>query len=181
MCGLVFVCMPTIAEISSNDEAETLSISEETEECLECHSVYTPGIVEDWLTSRHAMTTPEMAIQKPALKRRISVEQTFLSDIEESLRNVVVGCYECHALNAERHKDNFEHLGHQINIIVSPNDCKVCHPVEVREYSESKKSYALLNLRENSVMNEFGSVDDILDFAIKNEAVYRPRRSNRRR
>ena len=52
MCGLVFVYMPTIVETGSNKEAETPSISGETKECLECHSVYTPGIVEDRLTSR---------------------------------------------------------------------------------------------------------------------------------
>ncbi|MBM3236917.1 hydroxylamine oxidase [Candidatus Poribacteria bacterium] len=145
-CGLAFVLLLTIVETGFNEEAQKPPLSEETEQCFECHSVYTPGVVEDWLTSRHAMITPETALKNSALERRISSET-----VEANLRNVVVGCYECHALNAEQHKDNFEHLGFQINTIVSPNDCKVCHPVEAREYSESKKAYALSNLRENPV------------------------------
>jgi hypothetical protein len=149
-CSLTFACLLTVVETGFLEESEKPSLSEQTGECLKCHKIYTPGIVEDWLTSRHAMTTPEMAFKKPPLERRISVEQTFL-DAEEDLRSVVVGCYECHGLNVEQHQDSFEHSGNQINIIVSPNDCKVCHPVEASDYSESKKAYALSNLRENSV------------------------------
>jgi len=145
MCSLVFICMLTYSLYARNVEAKA-PLSKETEECLECHQIYTPGIVEDWLTSRHSVTSPEMALKKPVLERRVSSE-TFA----ENLRSVAVGCYECHALNAAQHKDNFEHAGHQVNIVVSPNDCQVCHPVEVSEYSESKKAYALSNLRENPV------------------------------
>lgn len=62
---------------------------------------------------------------------------------------MVVGCYECHSLNPERHKDNFEHFDYRINVVVSPNDCKTCHPVEVDQYSGSKKAHALGNLTKN--------------------------------
>ncbi|MBM4351867.1 MAG: hypothetical protein FJ106_18485, partial [Deltaproteobacteria bacterium] len=33
-------------------------VSQETSACLDCHKVYTPGIVEDWLKSRHSKTLP---------------------------------------------------------------------------------------------------------------------------
>lgn len=51
-----------------------VSISEQTEECIACHSDVTPGIVQDWLSSRHARTTPQMALAKPLLERRMSAE-----------------------------------------------------------------------------------------------------------
>ena len=109
--------------------------SEQTQVCILCHRNYTPGIVEDWLKSRHSKITPQMALKKPPLERRISSEV-----IPETLQSTVVGCYECHSLNASAHKDNFEHFGFWINVIVSPNDCKTCHSVEVDQYSVSKKA-----------------------------------------
>ena len=129
----------------------TSAISEQTQVCLLCHKNYTPGIVEDWLTSRHSKITPETALAKPVLERRVSSEV-----IPESLRSVVVGCYECHSQNASAHKDNFEHFGFQINVIVSPNDCKTCHSVEVDQYSVSKKAHALENLQKNPLYHIFG-------------------------
>ena len=119
-------------------------ISEETRMCIECHTHYSPGIVEDWKRSRHSTTTPETAKRKPEPERRVSAQS-----FPENLGKVAVGCYECHSLNPEAHKDNVEHAGMSINIIVSPNDCKTCHPVEVQQFSESKKSYAVDNLRKN--------------------------------
>jgi len=50
--------------------------SEQTQVCILCHINYTPGIIEDRLKSRH------------------------------SKQSTVVGCYECHSLNASAHKDN---------------------------------------------------------------------------
>lgn len=126
--------------------AEGLSISPETVACIGCHSSYTPGIVEDWLISRHAKTTPEEAMKLPLLSRRISAKS-----ISDGLGKNIVGCYECHGLNPETHKDNFEHFGFRINVVVSPNDCKTCHPQEVMEYSESKKAHAIKNLLDNPV------------------------------
>ncbi|RMG72009.1 MAG: hydroxylamine oxidase, partial [Nitrospirae bacterium] len=67
-------------------------ISPQTQACIGCHQMYTPGIVKDWLSSRHSMTTPAEAVKKPALERRISVEQP-----PEGLSEYVVGCYECHS------------------------------------------------------------------------------------
>ena len=137
-------------------------ISEQSQVCILCHKNYTPGIVEDWLKSRHSKTTPELALKNPPLERRISSEV-----IPESLQSTVVGCYECHSLNAAAHKDNFEHFGFRINVIVSPNDCKVCHSVEVDQYSVSKKAHALENLQQNPLYHIFGeaitSVKEIKD------------------
>lgn len=121
-------------------------ISDETQECIDCHEVETPGLVEDWLTSRHSKTTPAMALQKTELEKRISN-----TEIAGELRSVVVGCYECHTLNSDKHKDNFEHNGFNINVIVSPNDCSTCHTVEAEQYAHSKKALALDNLKENPV------------------------------
>src|SRR3972149_1456467 len=125
--------------------------SEQTQVCILCHRNYTPGIVEDWLKSRHSKITPQMALKKPPLERRISSEV-----IPETLQSTVVGCYECHSLNASAHKDNFEHFGFMINVIVSPNDCKTCHSVEVDQYSVSKKAHALENLQLNPLYHTFG-------------------------
>jgi len=121
-------------------------VSEETSACLGCHKEYTPGIVEDWLRSRHSKTMPTVAMKKPEIERRISAKK-----VAPALGKVVVGCYECHSLNPDKHKDNFEHMGFKINVIVSPNDCATCHPVEVTEFSGSKKAHAVGNLAKNPV------------------------------
>ncbi|MCF6147106.1 MAG: hydroxylamine oxidase [Candidatus Kuenenia sp.] len=126
------------------------AVSEQTQVCILCHKNVTPGIVEDWKASRHSKITPEIAIKKPVLERRVSSEI-----IPADKSSVVVGCYECHSQNSHLHKDNFEHFGFQINVVVSPNDCKTCHAKEVEQYSGSKKAYALDNLRENHIYHKF--------------------------
>lgn len=123
-------------------------LSKETQGCLGCHRLYTPGIVADWESSRHSQTTPAEALAKPERERRISASA---AAIPEALRKVAVGCYECHSQNKEKHQDNFEHFGYRINVVVSPNDCKTCHPAEVEQFSRSKKAHALGNLRDNPV------------------------------
>ncbi|WKZ17989.1 MAG: multiheme c-type cytochrome [Candidatus Jettenia sp. CY-1] len=145
---LLFVYTFVYPSKTFSDEGKAISLppdlSEQTQVCIICHKNYTPGIVEDWLRSRHSKTTPEIALKKSALERRVSSET-----IPESLQTVVVGCYECHSQNPSAHKDNFEHFGFKINVIVSPNDCKICHSAEVDQYSVSKKAYALDNLQKN--------------------------------
>jgi len=120
------------------------SVSEETEMCISCHISYTPGIVYDWLESRHSKITPAEALKKPEIERRISNPE-----VAERLRHTTVGCYECHGLNPQMHEDNFPHFGFKINAIVSPNDCMTCHPVEVLQYSTSTKAHAVGNLSDN--------------------------------
>jgi len=129
-----------------NSDNNKNKISSETEMCIECHKIYTPGIVTSWEQSRHSKTTPSEGLQKQKLERRISND-----NIEENLLNNIVGCYECHSLNKNNHKDNFEHNGFDINVIVSPEDCKTCHLNEVNEYNISKKSYAYHNLESNPI------------------------------
>jgi len=121
-----------------------LKISNETQDCISCHESVTPGIVSDWRTSLHSKNTFELAEQKPALEKLVSS-----SNVADNLKNVVVGCYECHSLNAIKHKDNFDHFGYKINVIVTPKDCSTCHSQEYNEYSNSKKANALDNLRKN--------------------------------
>jgi hydroxylamine dehydrogenase len=121
-------------------------MSPQTQSCIGCHNNYTPGIVKDWMKSRHAHTTPADALKESALERRISAPS-----VKIGLSEYAVGCYECHSLNADKHKDNFDHMGFKINVIVSPNDCSVCHPQEVKEYSDSKKAHAIKNIMENPV------------------------------
>jgi hypothetical protein len=98
-------------------------------------------LVQDWMHSLHSQVTPEQALKKRPAERRVSSE-----NIPDPLKSVVVGCYECHSLNATNHKDNFEHFDFHINIVVSPPDCQVCHAVEVQQFGDSKKAHALGNL-----------------------------------
>jgi hypothetical protein len=144
--SLLIVCF--IPEYTRSQKANPVNdpLSDETQECIDCHKDYTPGIVEDWLTSRHSKISPEKALKKSLLERRISSE-----NIPEKLLSFAVGCYECHGQNPEVHKDNFEHFGYQVNVVVSPNDCGTCHSVEVEQYSGSKKANALGNLQKNPV------------------------------
>ncbi|NIM89661.1 MAG: hydroxylamine oxidase [Candidatus Aminicenantes bacterium] len=127
-------------------EKAEVPISEQTQECVDCHQQYTPGIVEDWLDSEHAAETPELALQKTGLEREVSSDS-----VPENLLKVAVGCYECHSLNPTLHKDNFEHFDYKINVVVSPNDCSTCHALEADEYARSKKAQALGNLQKNPV------------------------------
>lgn len=146
----VFLLTSKIYAIGKSQHDLPYAVSEQTKICILCHKNVTPGIVEDWKTSRHSKITPEIALKKTALERRVS-SQT----IPEDIRPVVVGCYECHSQNISQHKDSFEHFGFWINVIVSPNDCRTCHAVEVEQFSGSKKAYALDNLRENPVYQKF--------------------------
>jgi len=130
----------------TSKKVKPLPMSQETQACLECHRVYTPGIVEDWQRSLHAKTIPSLAMKKPEKSRRISANR-----IPSPLAGVVVGCYECHGLNPDKHKDNFEHEGFKVNIIVTPKDCATCHPIEEKQYSGSKKAHAVGNLTKNSI------------------------------
>jgi len=141
-------CFHALSVTGTEKKTTRISLSKETETCIECHRIYSPGIVADWQKSRHAVTTPKDAISKPMLQKRISSE-----NVPQNLAGVTVGCYECHSLNASAHKDHFDHFDLKINVIVSPNDCKVCHIKEVEEYGKSKKAHALLNLVKNPVFS----------------------------
>jgi hydroxylamine dehydrogenase len=142
---LMFDASFSIAD-KKNDDIAIAQFSPSTQSCIACHTLYTPGIVQDWLSSRHAKTAPKDALKKPQIERRISA-----NTVSDDLSEYAVGCYECHSRNAEKHKDNFEHMGFSINVVVSPEDCKTCHPMEVMQFSGSKKAHAKKILLENPV------------------------------
>lgn len=144
---VLFLAFTLTSNIPSNQKE--IKISDETQECINCHSVIHPGIVTSWEKSRHSRTTPAEALKQTKLERRVS-----FPSIKDELENVVVGCYECHSINVDNHKDAFEHNGYQINVAVSPNDCAVCHPVEAEQYSKNLMSYAHTNLVENKVYKD---------------------------
>ena len=112
------------------------------------HSIH-PGLVESWNQSRHSIISPALALQKKELERRISSDK-----IDSTLMSVTVGCYECHSLNAEKHKDSFEHNGYKINVVVSSDDCSTCHSAELQQYSKNMMSYANTNLVNNAVYRD---------------------------
>lgn len=143
---IVLVCVIAYRASASEEKSHEIVLSPQTQACIGCHATYTPGIVQDWLKSRHSKTIPTEAMKKSHLEKRISA-----SSLSQSLQANAVGCYECHSLNSDLHKDNFTHMGYQINIIVTPNDCKTCHPVEAEQFAGSKKSYAYKNLMGNPV------------------------------
>ncbi|MDH5202236.1 MAG: multiheme c-type cytochrome [Nitrospirota bacterium] len=144
----LFFSKGIVASEKAEDVIDNAKLSSQTQACIGCHNTYTPGIVKDWLSSRHSKVVPAEALKKNVLQRRISAET-----LPKELSKYCIGCYECHSQNPENHKDNFEHMGYRINVIVTPNDCKTCHPTEAEQYSESKKAHAIKNLIENPVYN----------------------------
>jgi len=81
-------------------------ISEETQICLSCHEVVTPGIVKDWKASLHSQTTLKEALNKKPLFRKVNADLNLVKNGEK-----VIGCAECHTLNSQSHKDTFNHNG----------------------------------------------------------------------
>lgn len=141
---------PAQAAGAARDAAGLASrlISPQSKKCIDCHLIYTPGIVEEWLSSSHSTTTPAEALKKPSIERLVSAK-----NFPETIKNYVVGCYECHGANTRAHKDNFQHFGASINVIVSPLDCAVCHPAEQTEFDQSTESYAWGNLENNPLFH----------------------------
>jgi hydroxylamine dehydrogenase len=124
-------------------------ISAATQECLDCHTTYHPGVVADWQKSRHAAVTPAAAMSREGTARRISS-----SAVPEALRDAAVGCAECHMLRGEAHADTFEHNGHQIHLVPSPDDCAVCHAEERSQFAENIMALAEKNLAENTLYQD---------------------------
>jgi hypothetical protein len=141
-------------------QSQDVNVSSETEECLECHEAIHSGLVASWRSSRHSFTTPEQALTKPELERRVSS-----ASIDGQLRALSVGCYECHSLNTDKHSDSFEHNGYVINVVVSSDDCATCHAVEAEQYSANLMAHAHSNLVDNSLYQDLSRV-------INNSHVY---------
>lgn len=169
--ALFFVVLVLILPngIIASETREIISnkLSSQTQACVACHNIYTPGIVKDWLSSRHAQITPADALRKPALERRISTDK-----LPDGLMGYVVGCYECHSQNSEKHKDNFQHMGYKINVVVTPTDCKTCHPIEAEQYSGTKKAYAIKNLMENPVYHALVVATDSIKKIENGKIIY---------
>ena len=121
-----------------------VSVSDATQECLDCHSIYHPGIVADWQNSRHAATTVQTAMAETGTQRRVSS-----TEIPEPLKDTSVGCAECHTLRGAAHADTFAHNGYDIHVVVSPDDCATCHAVERGQYAKNIMALAEKNLSEN--------------------------------
>ena len=135
-------------------------VSGDTEDCLGCHEEVTPGIVEDWRASRHSHVSPAEGLAKPKLQRRVSA-----AAVPEGLAATVVGCAECHTMNADKHPDTFEHNGYSVHVVVSPEDCATCHPTERSEYADNLMANAYGNLMGNPVyMMLVNDVNGIKDF-----------------
>jgi hydroxylamine dehydrogenase len=141
-------------------------ISEDTQTCLFCHRAATPGIVADWERGRMARITPEAAKSMIPLKRRVSFET-----IPEKLSQVGVGCAECHTLTPEKHPDSFEHNGYQVHVVVTPEDCAVCHPVEREQYAKNLMSQAYGNLQHNAVYRSLADAVNGVQHVRNNEIV----------
>ena len=145
--SVLFIALNSVSASEGEDDSQPdVPFSPPTKTCIGCHSNFTPGIVQDWLRSRHAQITPGEALKKSPLERRISAES-----LSEDLMRHAVGCYECHGLNTAGHDDSFDHMGRTINVIVTPNDCRTCHPQEAEQFSGSKKSYAHKIIMDNPV------------------------------
>ena len=168
---IIFLSSPGfIAASQEKADTETQTqLSSQTQACIGCHKTYTPGIVEDWLTSRHAETMPSDALKKQPLERRISADT-----VPQGLMEYAVGCYECHSQNPDTHQDTFQHMGFKIHIVVTPNDCEICHPVEADQYKNSKKAYAVKNLMENPVYEKLVAAADSIIKIEKGEIISYP-------
>jgi hydroxylamine dehydrogenase len=124
-------------------------LSSATEECLGCHATLHPGIVESWKKSQHAATTPAAAMAVQGLSRKVSAQE-----VPENLKNVAIGCAECHTLRSKEHKDTFDHNGHNIHMVVSPGDCATCHVEEAKQYGKNLMAHAYGNLVNNELYQQ---------------------------
>jgi hydroxylamine dehydrogenase len=142
---VVFLCC-FIWIFAVSASADDVSLSEATEECLDCHATIHPGIVEDWRSGRHAQTSPKAAMNVEGLARKLSS-----TTVPKELQSVAVGCAECHTLRPKAHSDTFEHNGYEIHVVVSPDDCQTCHETERRQFSKNIMAHAYGNLKNNSL------------------------------
>ncbi|MBI9082821.1 MAG: hydroxylamine oxidase [Desulfobacterales bacterium] len=129
--------------------AAEVPVSDATQECLDCHAVFHPGIVADWQASRHAQVTPAQAMAVKGLAKKISS-----TDVPEGLGATAVGCAECHTLRAETHADTFEHNGAEVHVVVSPDDCATCHATERTEFAGNIMAHARKNFIDNALYQD---------------------------
>ena len=90
------------------------SVSENAQECIDCHAEKSKGIVADWASSRHAHAN--------------------ISCLD---------CHIAGPADADISKDHLQHDKTPISVIVSPKDCSRCHPTEAAQYAKSKHANTL--------------------------------------
>ena len=147
---LVLVLMSlTIPVVVGAATDSTAPVSDATQDCIDCHISTHPGIVADWKRSRHSKVTPDQAMGKKKLERRVSADK-----VPDNLKGVAVGCAECHGMNPRKHKDTFNHNDYDVHVMVSPNDCATCHPDESRQFSDNIMSWAHVNLADNKLYHK---------------------------
>ncbi|MBA3029940.1 MAG: hydroxylamine oxidase [Desulfobacteraceae bacterium] len=129
--------------------AQEKTVSDATSDCLACHSEIHSGITRDWEKGRHSSVSPRSASGVEEMSRKITAK-----DIPNALQDVVVGCAECHTLRPEAHADTFEHNGYEVHVVVTPDDCAVCHAEEAGQYTKNIMSHAYGNLARNPVYQQ---------------------------
>ena len=134
--GIILLVAPTTS---------AAPISQVSQNCIDCHTNVTPGIVAAWKMSAHAKTTPAQAIKKKPLARKVSAKT-----VPPHLAKTAVGCAECHS-GGKNHKDRFKHNDRMVHIVVTPKNCAQCHPVEAEQFNKNIMAWAWDNLAKNPV------------------------------
>lgn len=157
--SLLIILVTLLSALKDNALATTL-LSPETQACLECHIQLHPGITEGWRKSAHSQISLAQAMKKKTLERKVSIETR-----PNHLAKYAVGCAECHTANQEKHKDTFDHNGYRVHVVVTPNDCAICHPLEAEEYGQNLMSHAHGNIKNNPLYHDLAySVNGLQSF-----------------
>jgi len=120
-----------------------LHCSPQTKACIGCHLSVTPGIVYDWLRSKHAWHTPNDIYK---LYKAIGYDNPYLAPKFQDYP-YVVGCYECHGMFKDPKRPDIiqDHFGYKIVVIVTAKDCSQCHYKEAEEMSWTWHAFGALN------------------------------------
>ncbi len=90
------------------------TISDEAQNCIDCHTQKSRGIVADWAQSRHA---------------HVNV--------------TCIDCHKAGPADKDVSKEHLEYSKVPVSAVVSPRDCSRCHPAEAQQYSHSKHARTL--------------------------------------
>ncbi len=108
----VFTAGNALALTKASIDVKDPKNKEINQKCVSCHLKENKSLVHQWETSPHA-----------------------------AAKDGQVGCYNCHAANPDEELA-YEHEGATIKSILTPNDCKGCHEVEVKEMMASHHATA---------------------------------------
>jgi len=117
---LFIISLPPAAALCTKKKPQTLSqllkeyridraVSQDAQECVDCHLLQSPGLVADWAKSRHAHANINC-----------------------------LDCHQASLADSDISKKHLKEDTTSISAIVSPRDCSRCHPSEAAEYSQSK-------------------------------------------